>query len=186
MILPVYLYGTEELRTVASEADLSDREGLTALVKDMEETMKHADGCGIAAPQVGRLLRVLIVDGSDLSDVYDYLKGFRRVMINPVLLEESDQTAEYGEGCLSLPDLHLDVVRPARIKVEYYNENFEKVTEEFDRFACRMVQHEMDHLDGKVFVDRVSQIRRKMVQGKLNGIAKGCVRTSYKVKSSKK
>lgn len=186
MILPIYLYGTDELHAVAAEADLSKKEEISRLLKDMDETMRHADGCGLAAPQVGVLSRILIVDGSDLTDVYDYLKGFRRVMINPVLLEESEETAEFGEGCLSLPNLHLDVVRPARIKVEYYDENFERKVEEFDRFACRMIQHEMDHLDGKVFVDRVSQIRRKMIQSKLNGIAKGHVRTYYKVKGQKK
>lgn len=186
MILPIYLYGTEELHSVASPVDLSEKERIAQLVKDMDETMHHADGCGIAAPQVGVLERILIVDGNDLVDVYDYLKDFKRVMINPVVLEESAETVEFAEGCLSLPNLHLDVVRPAKIKVEYVNENFEKVVEEFDRFACRMIQHELDHLDGKVFVDRVPQIRRKMVQGKLNGISKGCVRTSYKVKFQKK
>lgn len=185
MILPIYLYGTDELRAVAAEADLTKKEEISRLVADMDETMHHADGCGIAAPQVGQSLRILIVDGKDLTDVYDYLEGFKRVMINPVLLEESEEEAVFSEGCLSLPDIHLEVKRPARIKVRYYNENFKQVEEEFDRFACRMVQHEMDHLDGRVFVDRVPPIRRKMMQGRLNGIARGCVHTSYKTKSRK-
>ncbi len=182
MILPIYLYGTDELRSTAKEADLNRKEEITKLIADMDETMHHADGCGIAAPQVGEMLRILIVDGGDLADVYDYLKDFKRVMINPVLLEESEEEAVFSEGCLSLPDLHLEVRRPARIRVRYYNEKFEEVEEEFDRFGCRMIQHEMDHLDGKVFVDRVPQIRRKLVQGRLSGIARGCVHTSYKVK----
>lgn len=182
MILPIYLYGTDELRSTAKEADLNRKEEITKLIADMDETMHHADGCGIAAPQVGEMLRILIVDGGDLADVYDYLKDFKRVMINPVLLEESEEEAVFSEGCLSLPDLHLEVRRPARIRVRYYNENFEEVEEEFDRFGCRMIQHEMDHLEGKVFVDRVPQIRRKLVQGRLSGIARGCVHTSYKVK----
>lgn len=185
MILPIYLYGTDELRAVAAEADLTKKEEISRLVADMDETMHHADGCGIAAPQVGQSLRILIVDGKDLTDVYEYLEGFKRVMINPVLLEESEEEAVFSEGCLSLPDIHLEVKRPARIKVRYYNENFEQVEEEFDRFACRMVQHEMDHLDGRVFVDRVPPIRRKMMQGRLNGITRGCVHTSYKTKSRK-
>ena len=185
MILPIYLYGTDELRSVAKEADLAKKDEISRLVKDMDETMHHAGGCGIAAPQVGELLRILIVDGNDLSDAYDYLEGFKRVMINPVLLEESEEQAVFSEGCLSLPDLHLEVKRPARIKVRYFNEDFQEVEEEFDRFACRMVQHEMDHLDGKVFVDRVPPIRRKLVQTRLSGIARGCVHTSYKVKSRK-
>ena len=182
MILPIFLYGTDELRETAKEADLSDKEGITTLVNDMYETMRHADGCGIAAPQVGRLLRILIVDGSDLSDVYDYLKDFKRIMINPVLVEESEETETFQEGCLSLPNLHLDVVRPAKIKVRYYDENFELKEEAFDRFACRMVQHELDHLDGKMFVDKVAPIRRKMIARKLANISRGKVSARYKTK----
>lgn len=171
---------TEVLRRPAEEADLNDREGLTALLEDMKETLRSADGCGLAAPQVGKSLRVLIVDGTVVSDVYDYLKDFRRTMINPVLLEESRETREYSEGCLSVPGIYADVRRPERIKVEYYNENFEKVTEEFDRFACRMIQHEMEHLDGHLFVDDVAPIRRKMIARKLQSIAKGRIATRYK------
>ena len=102
-------------------------------------------------------------------------------MINPVLLEESEETIEFSEGCLSIPDLHAEVVRPKRIKVKYLNEKYEEITEEFDEFACRMVQHEMDHLDGVLFTDRVSQIRKKMIRGKLNSISNGKVRTHYKI-----
>ena len=180
MKLPIYLYGSEVLRRPAEEADLNDREGLTALLEEMKETLRSADGCGLAAPQVGKSLRVLIVDGTVVSDVYDYLKDFRRTMINPVLLEESRETREYSEGCLSVPGIYADVRRPERIKVEYYNENFEKVTEEFDRFACRMIQHEMEHLDGHLFVDDVAPIRRKMIARKLQSIAKGRIATRYK------
>ena len=98
MILPIYLYGSEKLRNVNAEADLQDKEGLTKLIADMKDTLKVADGCGLAAPQVGVNLRVVIVDGSDLTDTYDYLKDFRRVMINPVILEESEETCDFSEG----------------------------------------------------------------------------------------
>ncbi len=182
MKLPIYLYGSEVLREPAKEADLNDRDALVSLVEDMKETLAGADGCGLAAPQVGKGLRVLIVDGTVVSDVYDYLKDFRRVMINPVLIEESDETREYSEGCLSVPGIYADVRRPARIKVEYYNGDFEKVTEEFDKFACRMIQHEMEHLDGHLFVDDVAPIRRKMIARKLQNIAKGKIVTRYKSK----
>lgn len=182
MILPIYLYGSEKLRNENAEADLQDKEGLTKLISDMKETLQAADGCGLAAPQVGVNQRVVIVDGSDLTDTYDYLKDFRRVMINPVVLEESKETCEFSEGCLSVPGIYAEVVRPARIKVEYYDENFEKVVEEFDRFACRMVQHELSHLEGNLFVDNVSQIRRKMIARKLQAISKGAVQTRYKSK----
>lgn len=182
MILPIYLYGSEILRNENAEADLQDREGLTKLISDMKETLQAADGCGLAAPQVGVNQRVVIVDGTDLTDTYDYLKDFRRVMINPVVLEESKETCEFSEGCLSVPGIYAEVTRPSKIKVEYYDENFEKVVEEFDRFACRMVQHELSHLDGNLFVDNVSQIRRKMIARKLQAISKGTVQTRYKSK----
>ena len=182
MILPIYLYGSEKLRNENAEADLQDKEGLTRLIADMKETLKVADGCRLAAPQVGVNLRVVIVDGSDLTETYDYLKDFRRVMINPVVLEESEETCEFSEGCLSVPGVYAEVTRPSKIKVEYYDENFEKVVEEFDRFACRMVQHELSHLDGNLFVDNVSPIRRKMIARKLQAISKGAVQTRYRSK----
>ena len=182
MILPIYLYGSAKLRNENQEADLQDREGLTKLIADMEETLKEADGCGLAAPQVGVNLKVVIVDGSDLTDTYDYLKDFRRVMINPVVLEESEETCDFSEGCLSVPGIYAEVTRPSRIKVEYYDENFQKVVEEFDRFGCRMVQHELSHLDGNLFIDNVSPIRRKMIARKLQAISKGTVQTRYKSK----
>lgn len=183
MKLPIYLYGAEVLKKPSEEADLNDRAAIAALVADMKETLKSADGCGLAAPQVGVGLRILIVDGTGMTDVYDYLKDFRRTMINPVLIEESKAECDYSEGCLSVPGIYADVRRPSKIKVEYYNEDFEKVTEEFDRFACRMVQHEMDHLDGNLFVDRVAPIRRKMMSKKLLNISRGKVSAHYKTKN---
>lgn len=182
MILPIYLYGSEKLRNENVDVDLQDREGLEKLIADMKDTLKVADGCGLAAPQVGINKRVVIVDGSDLTDTYDYLKDFRRVMINPVVLEESDETCYFSEGCLSVPGVYAEVTRPSKIKVEYYNENLEKVVEEFDRFGCRMVQHELSHLEGNLFVDNVSPIRRKMIARKLQAISKGAVQTRYKSK----
>ena len=182
MILPIYLYGSEKLRNENVDVDLQDREGLEKLIADMKDTLKVADGCGLAAPQVGVNKRGVIVDGSDLTDTYDYLKEFRRVRINPVVLEESDETCEFSEGCLSVPGVYAEVTRPSRIKVEYYKENLEKVVEEFDRFGCRMVQHELSHLEGNLFVDNVSPIRRKMIARKLQAISKGAVQTRYKSK----
>jgi peptide deformylase len=182
MILPIYLYGSDVLRNENLEADLNDKEGLAKLIADMKETLKIADGCGLAAPQVGVNQRVVIVDGTDLTDTYDYLKDFVRVMINPVVLEESEDTCEYSEGCLSVPGVYAEVRRPSKIKVEYYNENLEKVVEEFDRFGCRMAQHELSHLDGNLFVDNISSIRRKMLMRKLQAISKGAVQTRYKSK----
>ena len=182
MILPIYLYGSEVLRRENVDVDLSDKEGIATLLENMKETLKVADGCGLAAPQVGVNKRLVIVDGRDLSDTYDYLHDFVRVMINPVVLEESEEVCEYSEGCLSVPGIYAEVTRPERIKVEYYNENLEKVVEEFDRFGCRMVQHELSHLEGNLFVDNISPIRRKMIMRKLQAISKGSVQTRYKSK----
>ena len=182
MILPIYLYGSEVLRRENTEVDLTDKEGIAKLLEDMKDTLKVADGCGLAAPQVGVNKRLVIVDGRDLSDTYEGLHDFVRVMINPVVVEESQKTCEYSEGCLSVPGIYAEVVRPSKIKVEYYNEALEKVVEEFDGFACRMVQHELSHLEGNLFVDNLSPIRRKMLSRKLLAISKGAVQTRYKSK----
>ena len=186
MILPIYLYGSQVLRTPAAESDLQDREALQKLIADMVETMHHADGCGLAAPQVGVSRRILVVDGNDLTDRYPELKGFHREMINPKFTFESEDPASYEEGCLSIPNVDASISRPARIRVRYINPAFEEVEEEFDGFAARMIQHEMDHLDGILFVDRAAPIRRKMLSGKLMNISKGNVRTRYRVKTDKK
>lgn len=182
MIQPIYIYGSEVLRARAEEADLTQKEYLTSLITDLKDTLAKADGCGLAAPQIGVSQRVLIVDGTVMADVYDYLKSFKRVMINPVVLEESSSRCEFSEGCLSVPGIYCDVVRPDTITVEYYDENFRKVTETFDKFACRMIQHEMSHLDGVLFTDLVAPIRKKIIAKKLLGISRGKVSTHYNVK----
>ena len=179
MILPIYLYGSEVLRKVAEPVDPEEREDIVRLVADMKETLKKSEGCGLAAPQVGVSKRLLIVDGRDMVDVYPSLKDFVRVMINPEVIAESAKKAEYSEGCLSIPNVYCDVVRPESITVEYLNEDFEKVTETFDKFACRMVQHEMSHLDGDLFIDHVAPIRKKIISRKLAGIQAGKVAVRY-------
>lgn len=184
MILPIYVYGSEVLREVADEIDIekTDREELSRLIADMFETMYHAEGVGLAAPQIGRSIRLLVVDGNEASETFPYLKGFKRVMINPQILEESDENAEYGEGCLSVPDIHCNIIRPKKIKVGYLDENLTYKEEELDEFACRMVQHELDHLDGHLFTDHAAPIRKKMIMNKLHNIAKGKTATFYKTK----
>ena len=182
MIQPIYLYGSQVMKDVAKPVDLNDKEHIAQLVTDLKETLAISEGCGLAAPQIGVSERVLVVDGDVMTDVYDYLKGFKRTIINPVVLEESNSRCEYNEGCLSVPGIYADVVRPESIKLEYYNENLEKVVETFDKFACRMIQHEMSHLDGVLFVDLVAPIRRKIITKKLLNIAKGKVSTRYKSK----
>ena len=182
MIQPIYLYGSSVLRQVAAPADLSKKEEILKLVTDLRETLKSSEGCGLAAPQIGVSLRVAIVDGNEVADTYTYLKGFTRTFINPVIVAESERECEYSEGCLSVPGIYTDIRRPESITVEYYNENFEKVTESFDKFGCRMIQHELSHLDGVLFTDLAAPIRRKMIAGKLQSIARGKVGTHYNSK----
>lgn len=180
MVLSIYLYGANVLREKAR--DIEPNEDLGTLIADMWETLKGAEGVGLAAPQVGKAIRLLIVDGTPLAEDLSYLSDFKRVMINPEVIEESDELATYSEGCLSIPDIHLDISRPEKIKVRYLNENYEEVIEEFEEYACRIVQHEMDHLDGVMFVDRAAPIRKKMIGGKLSNISKGKVVADYKTR----
>ena len=182
MIQPIYLYGSEVLRSKAAEADLNKKEELAALVADLKDTLKRSEGCGLAAPQIGVSLRVLIVDGDEMTEVYPYLKGFKRTLINPVVLEESAEMCEYEEGCLSVPGVYCNVRRPVSMKVRYYDEEFQERTEVFDKFGCRMIQHEMSHLDGVLFTDLVAPIRKKMLFKKLQNISHGKVSVHYKAK----
>lgn len=182
MIQPIYLLGSEVLREKATEFDLSDKEGIANLIANLQDTLAFSEGCGLAAPQIGVSKRVVIVDGTGMVDSYDYLKDFKRTLINPVIKEESEETCVFNEGCLSVPGVYGDVVRPSKITVEYTNENLERVTETFDRFAARMVQHELSHLDGCVFTDLLAPIRRKIVGKKILKVTKGQVSTHYKTK----
>ena len=182
MIRPIYLYGAEVLRKKAEPANLNDKEALATLVQDLKDTLARADGCGLAAPQIGESVRVVIVDGDVVSDTYDYLKGFRRTLINPEILEESDEKVTYSEGCLSIPGIYCDILRPKKMTVRYYNEDLEQVTESFDNFACRMIQHELSHLDGDLFTDHAAPIRKKMISSKLQSISKGKVHPHYNSK----
>ena len=126
MIKPIYLYGSAVLREKAAPADLENKAELKQLVADLWETLAASDGCGLAAPQIGVSQRVVVVDGDVMTDVYDYLKGFKRTFINPQVVWESEDKATYNEGCLSVPGVYCDVIRPKKIRVEYYDENLEK------------------------------------------------------------
>ena len=183
MIRPIYLYGSVVLREKAAPADLEKKAEIGQLVTDLWDTLAESEGCGLAAPQIGESVRVVVVDGDVMADVYDYLKGFKRTFVNPVVLEESEETSTYNEGCLSVPGVYCDVVRPKKIKVEYYDADLEKHVEEFDNFAARMIQHEFSHLDGVLFTDLVAPIRKKLVTKKLQRIAAGKVPTRYKSKT---
>ncbi|MDY3070155.1 MAG: peptide deformylase [Parabacteroides sp.] len=182
MILPVYLYGQPVLRKEAEEVQ-KDYPELKQLVANMYETMYNADGVGLAAPQVGLSLRLLVIDAGVIGDDYPECKGFKKTMINPVFLEKSEETVAMEEGCLSLPGIHEKVSRSVRIRVKYFDENWVEHDEVFENFAARVVQHECEHLGGHVFIDNVSAIRRQLNKSKLNNIIKGAVRCSYRAKA---
>ena len=155
MILPIYLYGQPVLRKEAEEIENTPE--LKQFIADMYETLTQAEGCGLAAPQVGKPWRLFVVDGNELAEDYPECKDFKRAFINPELLEESEETCTYSEGCLSLPGISENVVRPATIKMRHLDEDINEHEEVFTGFCARIVQHEYDHLDGKLFIDRLSE-----------------------------
>lgn len=182
MILPVYLYGQPVLRQKAEEIP-ADYPNLKQLVADMFETMYRAEGVGLAAPQVGLSLRLLVIDADVLKDDFPECKGFKRTMVNPVFLERSPEEVSMEEGCLSLPGVHEKVARSTRIRVRYFDEEMKEHEEVIEGWAARVVQHECEHLEGHVFIDNVSAIRRQLNKGKLNSIIKGTARCSYRAKA---
>ena len=187
MVLPVYVYGMSVLRRVAPEIP-EDFEGLDQLIEDMFETMRASDGIGLAAPQVGKSVRIFVVDTSPISEDKGEpeLKDFKKVFINPYILEEWGDSWSFEEGCLSLPNIREEVSRLTNVRIEYYDENWNLIEEEFDGIRARVVQHEYDHLDGKLFVDQINPIRRKLISARLNAISKGRVDNDYKIIYPKK
>lgn len=181
MIKPVYVYGSPVLRKVATDI-ASDYPNLKGLVEDMFETMHHSDGIGLAAPQVGLSIRIFVIDASPLADDHPEMKDFRRVFINAHIIERSDEEILYNEGCLSIPNIREDVQRPESILMQYVDENFEPKEERFNGLAARIIQHEYDHLEGVLFTDKVSPIKRQLLKSKLTAISKGKFSASYKVK----
>jgi peptide deformylase len=139
---------------------------------------------GLAAPQVGHSIRLFIVDGAPFKKSEAALATFQRVMINPEITEYSEDTWSFNEGCLSVPDIHEDVVRPAKVRIRYLNEQFEVQEEYLSGIAARIVQHEFDHLEGNIFTEKLSPIRRKLVSGKLKNIARGKASAAYKTRIS--
>ena len=184
MILPIYVYGQPVLRKVAEDIT-PDYPGLKELIANMFETMDHAEGVGLAAPQIGLPIRVVVVDLDVLSEDYPEYKNFRKAYINPHILEVSGEEISMEEGCLSLPGIHEPVRRPTRIRVSYLDEDFQPHDEWVEGYLARVMQHEFDHLDGKMFVDHLSMLRKQMVKGKLGNLLKGNFRCAYKVKTKK-
>jgi len=194
MILPVVVYGDPVLRK-KGEVINKEYPGLQELIANMFETMYNANGVGLAAPQIGKAIRLFVIDASPFAErdedeeeeklskeEIEFLKSFKRVFINAKILEEEGTEWKFNEGCLSIPKIREDVSRKPTVTIEYYDEHFKKHTETFSGLAARVVQHEHDHIDGKLFTDRISALRRKLLAGKLNDITKGKFTTDYKTK----
>lgn len=184
MILPIYVYGQPVLRKVAEDI-APDYPNLKELIANMFETMDHADGVGLAAPQIGLPIRVVTVNLDVLSDDFPEYKGFRKAYINAHILEVMGEEVSMEEGCLSLPGIHESVKRGDRIRVRYLDEDLVEHEEEVEGYLARVMQHEFDHLDGKMFIDHLSPLRKQMIKGKLNAMLKGKAHCSYKVKTVK-
>ncbi len=185
MILPIYTYGQPVLRESAKPI-AKDYPELKQLIADMFETMYHADGIGLAAPQIGRSICVIVIDGTPVANERIECKDFKRVLINPEITERSKENATIEEGCLSFPGIHEKVTRAEKITVKYMDENWEPKEEKLGGYAARIVQHECEHLEGHVFIDNISAIRRQLNKGKLNNIIKGVSSCSYRIKPFKK
>lgn len=181
MIYPIVIYGSPVLRE-KSENISADYPDLKKLVEDMFATLKEAEGVGLAAPQIGKNIRLFIVDCTPWADDNPELAEYKRVFINAEIYEESEETGLFNEGCLSLPGLHEDVRRPLSIRMRYVDENFTEHDEEFTGLPARVIQHEYDHIEGEVFTDHLSPLKRNLLKGKLLNLTKGRYRCSYKTK----
>jgi peptide deformylase len=184
MIYPITVYGDPVLRKVTTDIE-KNYEGLEKLADDMFETMHNAEGVGLAAPQIGLTVRLFVVDLSPLGDDEPLLKDFRRAFVNPYIVEKSGDKVLMDEGCLSIPGLREDVLRYSTIRMKYYDVNWNEYDEVYTGFTARVLQHEYDHLDGIMFVDYCSPLKKRLLKGKLADISKGKVSTSYRIKVPK-
>ncbi len=185
MILPIYIYGQPILRKVTIDVT-PDYPNLKELIQNMFETMDKADGVGLAAPQIGLPIRIVVVNLDPLSDEFPEFKNFRQVYLNAHIIEISGEDKLMEEGCLSLPGIHESVKRKEKIRVTYMDENFVEHDEIVEGYLARIMQHEFDHLDGKMFIDHLSPLRKQMIRGKLKDMLKGKAVCSYKIKTLKK
>ncbi len=180
MILPVVAYGHPTLKKRAVEIE-QDYPDLNEFIENMWETMYKAVGVGLAAPQVNKGIRLFVIDAAPYKDEFPEVEGFKKVFINAEILEETGEEWEYNEACLSVPGLAEYVSRKPKIKIKYQDENFEEHIEEYDGMLARIIQHEYDHIEGVVFVERVSNMKKLLLKNKLKDISTGKVNASYKM-----
>lgn len=189
MILPIVAYGDPVLKKEAEEID-KDYPELDKLIADMFETMYAASGVGLAAPQIGKSIRIFIVDGSpfaeDEEDEDDPraegMENFKKVFINPIIEEENGEEWGFHEGCLSIPKIREEVFRQEKVTISYYDENWNLKEETYEGYSARIIQHEYDHIDGVLFTDHLSPLKKRLLTKKLQNISKGDIDVSYKMK----
>jgi peptide deformylase len=181
MIYPIVAYGDPVLKKVAVDIT-KDYEGLAEVIENMWETMYAANGIGLAAPQIGKSIRLFVVDATAFEDDEPELAEFKKVFINARIVEEDGEKWPFNEGCLSIPKIREDISRHEEIVIEYLDENFKKHKDTFSGMAARIIQHEYDHIDGILFVDHLSPLRKRLLSGKLNDITKGNVDVDYRMK----
>ncbi len=179
MIYPIYAYGHPVLRKEGEEID-PDKVDVKELTADMFETMHNAQGIGLAAPQIGKSLRMFIADVSPLED--EEMGDWKQVFINPEIIDEYGEEWAFEEGCLSIPNVREDVVRPDKVLIHYFDENWEEHEEEFDGMKARIIQHEYDHIEGILFTDHLTAFKKRLLKKKLTNISKGIVEVEYKMK----
>jgi len=185
MVHPIYVFGSPVLR-IKTELIIKGEEGFEQLVEDLFETMYSADGVGLAAPQIGFSKRIFIIDGEPLKEDDPQLADFKKIFVNPKITRRTGELVMYNEGCLSVPNLREDIYREPEIIIEYYDENFNFFKENYKGLIARIIQHEYDHLDGILFTDKVSQLKKKLLKTKLIAISKGKVDAKYKINFPKK
>lgn len=188
MILPIVAYGDPVLRKVATTIN-ADYPGLKELIINMKETMYNASGVGLAAPQIGKPIRLFLIDASPFAEDEELpeadrnaLKNFNKVFINAKIIKEEGDEWIFNEGCLSIPDVREDVARKPNITIEYQDENFNTYTENLEGLAARVFQHEYDHIDGILFTDKLSTLKKRLIKKKLENISKGKVNADYRMR----
>lgn len=181
MILPIYTYGQPVLRKVAEDIT-AEYPDLPQLIENMQETLVRADGVGLAAPQIGLPIRVVIIDLRPLAEDFPEFADFRKTYINAHVLDTDGEDDVMEEGCLSLPGIHEKVTRPSKVHVRYCDDQFVEHDEWAEGYLARVMQHEFDHLEGHMFIDHLSPLRRQMNKGKLSALLTGKVRCDYKIK----
>jgi len=190
MILPIIAYGTPILKKEALEID-ETFEGLHELIANMFETMYEASGVGLAAPQIDKSIRLFIVDASPFAEVEEGeepdplavgLENFKKIFINPIIEEEEGEEWPFAEGCLSIPKIREEVMRKPKIKISYYDEKWNFHEDQYDGYAARIIQHEYDHIEGILFTDHLSPLKRRILKKKLTAITKGEIEAPYRMK----